>query len=172
MLGTFWPPGDPPGPVLQKIPEEAVAGQFTRRSEGRWKLELIESLLPSDHPSQHDPNESVPNYDVIFGASRTSTCLSLFGAWRSSFSLFSALQDRETWDVGWYAEGDVWIEPDDEIRSIEVEYDLLSDWGWPQHQPSHDIAMRIRLSAYRRPRRLQSRPLTPRSIFASVGIKL
>ena len=137
MLGTFWPPGDPPGPVLQQIPEEAVAGQFTRRSEGRWQLELIGSLLPSDHPSQHDPNESVPNYDVIFGASRTSTCLSLFGAWRSSFSLFSALQDRETWDVGWYAEGDVWIEPDDEIQSIEVEYDLLSDWGWPQHQPSH-----------------------------------
>ena len=137
MLGTFWPPGFVPGPVLQQIPEEAVAGQFTRRNEGRWQLALIGSLLPSDHSSQHDPNEPVPNYDVIFGASRNSTCLSLFGAWRSSYSLFSALQDRETWDVGWYAEGDGWIEPDDEVHSIAVEYDLLSDWGWPQHQPTH-----------------------------------
>ena len=133
MLGTFWLPAAVDGTTPERLPDDRVAGQFEAGNGRPWNLELLGSLLPSDDPARTNPNEAVPNYDVIFGASNNHTCLSLFDAWRSSFSLFAALHDKETWSIGWYAEGKAWMEPEDRVDSITIEYDLLSDWGWPNH---------------------------------------
>ena len=116
------------------LPDEGVAGLFMATEDRPWSLELLGSVLPAGDPSLSDPNQPVPRYDVLYGASRDSTCLSLLDAWRSSFSLLAAIQDKEAWAIGWYAEGNAWVQPDDRINSIKIEYDLLSDWGWPQQQ--------------------------------------
>ena len=131
MLGTFWHPDVPGWQSTQALPAERVAGQFTTTSDRSWSLELLGTVLQAGDPSLSDPNMAVPNFDVIYGASSDQTCLSLFDTWRSAFTLFGAIQDKETWHVGWYAEGNAWLEPDDEVELIKIEYDLLSDWGWP-----------------------------------------
>ena len=131
MLGTFWRPDVPDWPSSAALPEERVAGQFIMASDRAWSLDLLGSLLPSGEPAHIDPNQPPPNFDVIYGINRENACMSLFDAWRSSYSLFAAIQDKETWTIGWYAEGKAWVEPQDEIDCIKIEYDLLPDWGWP-----------------------------------------
>lgn len=137
MLGYFWRPDVADWPMSGPLPNERVAGEFNATDGRPWSLELLGSIIPPDEPPFSNPNEPPPRYDVLYGASSDQTGLSLFDAWRSSFTLFSALHDKETWRIGWYTAGRAWLEPDDEIDLIQIEYDLLTDWAWPyQHTAS------------------------------------
>ena len=42
--------------------------------------------------------------------------------------MFSALLDQETWRVGWYTEGSAWLDQDEFVGSVTVEYDVLWEW--------------------------------------------
>lgn len=130
VLGTFWRQAAFEGSTLDTVGDQRVAGIFEVSDDDPWRLKLLESLLPSDDPARTDL-DAVPSCNVIYGASSDQTRLSLFDAWRRSFSLFSALYDEETWNIGWYAEGSAWVAPEDQVDSITIEYSLLADWGWP-----------------------------------------
>lgn len=129
MQGYFWLPQDRDEPTLQQLPDSRVAGTLVADEEGPWQLKLLGSLLPSDHLMRHGHKAAFPRKDIIHGFSSNNSALTLFDTWRSSFSMFSALLDQETWNIGWYSAGDAWLEETDAISSLRLEFDVLSEWA-------------------------------------------
>ncbi|MDE0269307.1 MAG: hypothetical protein OXI96_09820 [Acidimicrobiaceae bacterium] len=143
MLGYFWysdaaSPDAMDGSAAVDLPEERVAGQLITPKDRPWNLELLGSIFHSNDPTNYDITKSNSNCDVIFGTSRKNIGLSLFDAWLSSASQSFPGHVTEIWNIGWYASTSrktwTWVRPDNQVNSIRIEYDLLSDWGW-QRQP-------------------------------------
>ena len=128
-LGYYWLPNPDDGSGISQLPDRRVAGTLITADEGPWRLDLLESLLPSDHLRRHGYQNAYPRMSAIHGFSSRNNALCLFDTWRSSFSMFSALLNQETWHVGWYTEGDAWIGQEDIVRSVRVEYDSLWEWA-------------------------------------------
>ena len=127
-LGYFWLPNPAHGPEVSQLPDERVAGTLYTADDGVWKLDALGSMLPSDHLTKHGYKNAYPKKSAIHGFNSRNNALCLFDTQRSSFSMFSALQDQETWRVGWYTEGSAWLDQDEIVGSVTIEYDTLWEW--------------------------------------------
>ena len=127
-LGYFWLPNLDDRSEVSQLPGERVAGTLSIPDDEPWKLDVLGSLLPSDHLFQHGYQNAYPRMSAIRGFSSRNSALNLYDTQRSSFSMFSALLDQETWRIGWYTEGSAWLDQGEIIRSITIEYDILWEW--------------------------------------------
>lgn len=127
-LGYFWLPNLEDRPEVSQLPSRRVAGTLSIPYDRPWKLDVLGSLLPSDHLAQHGYENAYPRMSAIHGFSSRNSALCLYDTQRSSFSMFSALLDQETWRIGWYTEGSAWLDQDEIVGSVTVEYDILWEW--------------------------------------------
>ena len=80
-------------------------------------------------------------HDAIWGTTTDGKSLSLFDTFRADWSLQfnNPMDGTETWHIGWYASGRVWVEGDEELDRVSIQFDVLDDWAHESILASHDF---------------------------------
>ena len=134
MLGQWWiaNPADETDDYEPPGPSERLPGSLREVPGRKFVLETIGFL--GNHPIQTTrapgPVGSQTSVD-IWGTDRGGKCVSLLNCFRTGSTRRRPHVEggHEDWSVGWHAQGDAWVTPQEKCRRVWIRTDDLRTWA-------------------------------------------
>ena len=129
MIGEWWL-ANPAEDTANYEPPEAsvrVPGALREISSGEFALETIGFIGKDPFQARRsDQLEKTDSQINIWGTDRSKKCFSLFNCLRT---YTPRLSEHEDWKVGWHAQGNAWVTPDDMCDRVSIHTDDLHTWA-------------------------------------------
>ena len=134
MLGQWWVanPADETDNYEPPGPSERLPGTLREVSGRKFALETIGFI--GNHPFQAGGTLGAVSSQTsvdIWGTDRSGKCVSLLNCLRTNSTLrFPHVESGyEDWRVGWHAQGDAWVTPDEKCHRVWIRTDDLRTWA-------------------------------------------
>ena len=129
MLGEWWI-ANPTDNTTDYEPPEAsarVPGTLQEISSGKFALETIGTIGKDPFQARRSEEPEKTDSQInIWGTDRQGQRFSLLNCLRTNTKRWSGHED---WKVGWHAQGNTWVTPDDMCHRVSIRTDDLHAWA-------------------------------------------